>query len=242
MPGPKPVQRSQHGGWADKQSLFDSILKFDSVSKMISRLKVFFSYIPRHEASARRQEQSARQGVERLSEGAGCVPVRRMLPVREPAAREDTSTTRAVVRVGSRRGRPGHCSPCGHKRADRSRDHVPAILLRDHHPAPIALLHTPGTVQRAQPGARTARAHTAPPHRQVRLAGPLKDQAILAFERYNTFIKKWAKSRNNLGEGMARMNALACEVNLAKLSMDSLRPPGILASTFVRFSLYMIRF
>jgi hypothetical protein len=56
---------------------------------------------------------------------------------------------------------------------------------------------------------------------------------MLEVECYNVFIKHWAKSRKDLGEGLVRMNALCQEVWLDSLSIDSLRPPASMSKTHV---------
>ena len=54
---------------------------------------------------------------------------------------------------------------------------------------------------------------------------------MLTVESYNVFLKHWAKSRKNVGEGISRLNALCQETWLGGLTIDSLRPPATLSKT-----------
>jgi hypothetical protein len=57
---------------------------------------------------------------------------------------------------------------------------------------------------------------------------------MLEVECYNVFLKHWAKSsRKNVGEGIARLNALCQEVWLDGLTLDSLRPPASMSKTHI---------
>lgn len=68
---------------------------------------------------------------------------------------------------------------------------------------------------------------------QVLLLGPLKDHAMLDVETYNQFLKRWAKSRKNLAEGLARLIRYVQETWLGKLTAADLRPPSIYSKVHV---------
>jgi hypothetical protein len=55
--------------------------------------------------------------------------------------------------------------------------------------------------------------------------------AMLDVESYNVFLKKWAKSRKNLGEGLSRLNASVVEAWLGKLTILDLQPPAAMSKT-----------
>lgn len=47
---------------------------------------------------------------------------------------------------------------------------------------------------------------------QVRRHGPMFAHGMLTVEQYNVYLKKWSRSRKNVGEGMSRQNAYIQEV------------------------------
>jgi hypothetical protein len=55
--------------------------------------------------------------------------------------------------------------------------------------------------------------------------------AMLDVESYNVFLKKWAKSRKNIGEGISRFNATVVEAWLGKLTILDLQPPSSMSKT-----------
>jgi hypothetical protein len=68
---------------------------------------------------------------------------------------------------------------------------------------------------------------------QVKRLGPFKAHAMVEVETYNQFLKKWAKSRKNLGEGIARLNRYVQEAWLGRLTLDDLRPPPVYSKVHV---------